>query len=283
MHGLAAAFAVTLTLAVGCGGESTLSRDDARSGDAGAPTGGMGTTGGASMTGGSTSTGGAGPTGGALPTGGASGTGPTEECRIYASRFTRTAGQTTLETECDFDRPGLTLRCTTTDNVTTTTSWDTIDDVLADNRPVGHFTSSRRTWDDGSCFIAETVGYDVRRLPEAVSAQAVSASPEQSCGHESLVYDLWDGQGRPKRALVHMVWSSPPIELCSGEEETYDYFDDTNMMVESHLGGMGLSCDPYLRATTFDPDGLLVREHYESGVYLQYDYTTLETASICRD
>jgi hypothetical protein len=180
----------------------------------------------------------------------------------------------------------LTLRCTAPDVIETTVTWNSLDDVLRDNRPIGHFTFAKRTWNFGGCIFAETVAYDAAGRPEFSLAEAVSTLPEQGCGHESVFYSAWDAEGRPRQALLRMEWSRPPpINLCDEQQQSYAYDDDANQFTTTRSGGIGEGCDTFAMTSTFDLDGLLLNESYQTNGSRPNEraYTTLETGAICRD
>jgi hypothetical protein len=213
---------------------------------------------------------------------------PTESCRLFAARFQR-SDQTEVS-DCSFERASLTLSCVLPDRVVST-AWDTIDDAIADNRPVGRITLSTRSFDSTEARFTESVGYDDSGQPLFMNATAESKDPNStaSYGHESATYFGWDGAGRPIEAVLALVWSAPIRQgfHCDGQRQTYEYDDANHRVVTTRSGGEGLNCRAYTTTTTYDDAGLLVSETYEfedpRPPVQVVEYATFEAREICRD
>jgi hypothetical protein len=260
-HELVTRLCVTIALTAGCGGQSERLVGPPES-DAGSDGGG---TGGASA-GGSTSTGGA----------SVGGTVGRDACRLYAARYTAATGTVS----CNFDRASLSLFCRGPVE-TTTTTWDSIDAVLADNQPIGRFTfaTSVNQYSDQSidCNSTTTVARDNVGRP---LSQSTTSSPE-GCGGPDLEYFEWDEFGRPLAAVASLPGESP----CSGQNHRFEYLDESRQVVTTQSGGTGDFCTDAVVVLTFDEDALLMRlDLTVEGIpaIAPIPYVTLETGLICR-
>jgi hypothetical protein len=212
----------------------------------------------------------------------------TESCRLFAARFQR-SDQAEMSV-CAFERASLTLSCILPDRIVST-AWDTIDDAVADNRPVGRITLSTRSFDSAEARFTESVGYDDSGQPRFMNATAESKDPNStaSYGHESATYLGWDGARRPTQAVLALVWSAPIRQgfHCDGQLQTYEYDDANHRVITARSGGEGLNCRAYTTMTTYDDAGLLVSETYEfedpRPPEPVVEYATFEAREICRD
>jgi hypothetical protein len=208
-------------------------------------------------------------------------------CRKFAARYTADGGETT----CTFDRDTLSLRCSPTRYGVVTTTWDTLDDAVDDNRPVGRITASGRSYVSTEVTFTDAIAYDTAGRPLFSEAGVIETPPVENTGygHEGLEYGAWDAGKRPTRARVSLVFEGPGVPLggCGGRDEIYEYDDANQRFVTTRAPGNSPLCRELVTTRTFDADGILLEEAWESqpnnGDQTLNKYTTLETGEICRD
>src|SRR5688500_6927051 len=94
-------------------------------------------------------------------------------CRKFAARYTAGGGETT----CTFDRDALSLRCSPTRYGVVTTTWDTLDDAVDDNRPVGRITASGRSTVTTEVTFTDAIAYDSAGRPLFSEAGVIETPP----------------------------------------------------------------------------------------------------------
>jgi hypothetical protein len=216
-------------------------------------------------------------------------TGDTREplCRKFAARYA-TDGR---ESTCSFDRGTLSLHCSPTRYGVVTTTWDTIDDAVDDNRPVGRITASGRSFVSTDVTFTDAIAYDDAGRPLFSEAGVIETPPveNEGYGRESFEYAAWDPEKRPTSARVTLVFEGPgvPPGGCGSLDETYEYDDANQRFFTTRAPGGSPLCHALVTTRIFDADGLLLEETWESQPYdgslTRRTYTTLETGEICRD
>jgi hypothetical protein len=201
------------------------------------------------------------------------GAGGNERCRTYAKRFTLSGREMT----CTFVRSELRLSCLGSGGMLTTT-WDTLESVLADNRPIGRVTFATRSYVDADCTFTNAVTYDDARRPLSRTA---GASPENHCGNDGAVYSAWDDAMRPLSGVAYGVGAI----ACEGQVQSFIYDDANRRVTRSTTGGAGPRCSDFVHTLTFDADGLPLDVELVVDGTSRSDqhYATLETGLICPD
>ena len=254
-------------------GGSSLAGDGGRGGTAGGGQAGQATSG---ETGGNAS-GSGGDTSGMAGESGSGNTGgggtPGENCRLYTAEFTVTTTSGVQASSCAFDRPTLTLTCTTERGDVTTTIWSTIDDAVRENRPLGTRRADRVeqyiAFPGAECRLTQDHQYDGAGRQ---TATVVTIDPDMPCSTNEIAYDEWAPDGRP----THGIETGVGGELCAGGDVTFTY-DDVGLTITTTRSG-GTDCLDSTSVVSYDDDGFRTGSVVGSIVTT---YETLATGQIC--
>lgn len=203
--------------------------------------------------------------------GGSSGT----SCRRYASDFTYTSSGTFKTLSCVFDRPSLTMTCTSDAGDVTATTWRTIDDAVRENDPVGAIRADVQhqtiAFTAGECRLTRDYQYDGSGR---LSTVVISIDPDAPCGTTQAVYDDWDSDGRPKHGIEIGVGG----ETCTGGNVDFTYDDTEPSVTTVHSGGT--DCLAFTTVVRYDEDGIVVNAGADPSMPTSTN-DTLATAEIC--
>jgi len=205
-------------------------------------------------------------------TGGGGGT-PGENCRLYTAEFTVTASIETQTWTCEFDRPSLTLTCTSERGDVTSTIWASIDDAVDENRPLGTRRADRVeqyiAFPGAECRLTQDHQYDGAGRQ---TATAVTIDPDMPCGTNQIAYDEWASDGRPTHGIEEGVGG----ELCAGGDVTIAYDDDLRTITTTRSGGT--DCLDSTSVVSYDENGFRTGSVVGSIITT---YVTLATGEIC--
>jgi len=204
---------------------------------------------------------------------GGSGGAPGESCRLYTAAFTVTTTSGVQASSCAFDRPTLTLTCTTERGDVTTTIWATIDDAVRENRPLGTRRADRVeqyiAFPGAECRLTQDHQYDGAGRQ---TATVVTIDPDMPCGTNEIAYDEWAPDGRPTHGIENGVGG----ELCAGGDVTFTY-DDVQLTITTTRSG-GTDCAESTSVVSYDESGFRTGSVVGSIVTT---YETLATGEIC--
>lgn len=254
--------AVSAMSVFGCGGESAVHGGEQAGGGQGGSAG-------------------AGASGGSSGASGESSGGSSPECRVYATSYDQRSTGAQSRFECEFSRESLTLACNDGQGVVTNETWATIEDAVAENRPVGNYRAvvyeASFMSDTIACSFRFDTSFDARG--RATSIQATPELLEGPCAGYDVSYDAWDTEGRPTHGSSDEVSA---LEFpCSGQDLAISYDDVTRSVGFERTGGSGEGCFEVESTTIHDANGLPTLLTSNGAVV--YEYTTLATAEICLD
>ncbi|HXI98945.1 MAG TPA: hypothetical protein VNG73_08375 [Gemmatimonadaceae bacterium] len=221
-------------------------------------------------------------------------------CRRFASHYTAVtqsgsdpavAGTpTTITTKGVFDRATVTLRnqnysgdASTVDPMllsTFATIWETIDQAVASNRPIGKDTSVRTVLNSpasanmtttADCTLTFEKHYDSMGRP----TETVGSPHVDGCSYAvSTVYREWDAMGRPTKGIYSSAGS------CLQQPITRVYDDQALTVTTTYEEAP--SCTTATVVNAYDADGLLISYSRKTMTStITTIYTTLETSEIC--
>lgn len=176
-------------------------------------------------------------------------------CRSYATQFRVTSIEATELGLCEFDDPTLTMTCRRIGSASydQSTTWETIADAVAENRPIGFPTRRRDTLLLSSdCSVVHDYAYDSSGRLIATEASTTG----DLCGGPSIAYDAWDEAGRP----THGTSNGVGVLDCMGQDVNLSY-DDTTQTVSAAYSG-GTSCRDETITLTYDDEGIVASSTY---------------------
>ena len=182
-------------------------------------------------------------------------------CRLYATQATTVTGSTRYVSTCSFDRPTITMHCTSAPvsppgtSSTNSTTWATIEDALASNHPIGKFTLAHTAYSAGPCSYTVDYLYDSSGRSTTLHVVLLPGSPADCAVPDEVTNTAWDALGRPTAGTFSVTRFS-----CNGTRTlSYDDVSRTVTLVKSACTGGSTGESALTSTSTYNADGLLLQ------------------------